>query len=486
MLTVYEQITIKTLAKQGERKTCIARQIGCHRNTVYHVLKRKELIEKLTRNKPSCFDAYRDKIKSWLNEGITRVRIHEMFQEEYGLTRSYDSLCKYIQKYFPKRPKAYGVQIVEPAEIAEVDFGYLGMLPDCQGKLVRTWGLAVVLGYSRQRYWTITHDQQLATLIAELTHAFEFFGGVPRQLKVDNLKAAILRNLHYDLVYNQDFLEFAHHYGMAVVPCTPYQPQQKGKVEAAIKYLQGNFVNGRKFIDSQDLKIQLNSWMKKVNHQVHGTTKKIPWEVFKEEEQQELQPLPEEEFAFFNRGTRKVGSNCHLHFQQNYYSVPACLVGKEVTVRWNDNLLRVVYQGEQVALHKLSLGHGEYVTVRSHLPEHKVYSQTEYQAKYEEKMANIGQSAHKYFWQMVQNRRDHWSKTVRGILGLVAEYGEEAVEASLTRALYFNVSSLVIIRNILEKRLYEQELEPKLAIKESNRIKESSRMDRSLSYYRLA
>lgn len=480
MLTVYKQITIKTLAKQGEKKTQIARQVGCHRNTVHNVLGRNRVIKKQRRQKPSVFDSYHGRIKEWLEKKVTRVRIHEILLEEYGVSKNYDTLCKYIQKHFPKQAKAYGVQVVGPGEMAEVDFGYLGMLPGLTGKLVKAWGLAVVLGYSRQSYWSIVYDQQLATLVKELTKAFEFFGGVPRNLKVDNLKAAILRNLHYDLEYNQDFLEFAQHYGTVIIPCSPYQPQQKGKVEAGIKYLQGNFVNGRQFKDSHDLRSQLKSWVKKANHRVHGTTKKIPSEVFRQAEQEKLQALPEEEFAFFNRGKRKVNRNCHLHFQQNYYSVPACLVGKEVTVRWNDHLLRITYQGEQVALHKLALGQGEYITRRSHLPDYKSYSQTEYQAKYEEKMANIGESAHQYFRQLVKKKRGYWRRTVRGILGLVVDYGKEAVEASLARALYFDVANLVIIKNILAKRLYEQELEPKLP------TQSSGAMSRDLSYYHQA
>ena len=352
------------------------------------------------------------------------------------------------------------------------------MLPDLTGKLIKTWGIAVILGYSRKGYWAITYDQKLGILVKELKEAFQFFGGVPKKLKVDNLKAAILKNLHYDLEYNQDFLEFAQHYGAVIVPCTPYQPQQKGKVEAAIKYLQVNFVNGRKFQNSHDLKIQLKSWIKKANHRVHGTTKKIPEEVFRQTEQEKLQALPEEEFAFFNRGTRKVSNNCHLHFCKNYYSVPAFLVGKEVTLRWNEHLLRIIYQGEQVALHKLAAGKGEYVTQRSHLPEYKSYSETEYQAKYEKRMANIGESAHQYFQQVTKDKQSYWGRVVRGILGLAAEYGQEAVEASLSRALYFNVTNLSTIRNILTKRLYEQDLEPKLP------VEQSGRMSRDLSYYR--
>lgn len=481
MLTVYQQITIKTLAGQGEKKATIARQIGCHRNTVANVLQRGKVIESQTRDKSSVFDSYKDQIEAWLDQKVTRVRIWEILKEEYGIIRNYDTLCKYIQKHFPKRPTAYGVQITAPGEEAEVDFGYLGLFPDTDGKSVKTWGLAVVLSYSRKGYWAVTRNQQIGTLIKELKNAFEYFGGIPKRLKVDNMKTAILANQHYDLEYNQDFLEFASHYGTVIVPCAPYHPEQKGKVESAIKYMQSNFLSGRCFTDGRDMKCQLQNWMNNyANRRIHGTTKKIPWEVWNQEEKSKLQALPEEEFSFFTRCRRKASVNCHIHFDNNYYSVPAVLVGKEVTVRYNDNLLRIVYQGEQVALHRRVKEQGEYITVRSHLPDYKTYSQTEHQARYERKMSEIGVSAHKYFRQLLATKESYWNRAARGILGLASEYGKEAVEASLKRALYFNTTNLATIRNIVSNRLYEKELEPKLDISD----KENS-LSRNLSYYQL-
>jgi hypothetical protein len=79
-----------------------------------------------------------------------------------------------------------------------------------------------------------------------------------------------------------------------------------------------------------------------------------------------LQPLAETLFAFYNRTIRKVAPNCHIHFDNNYSSVPFVLVGKEVSVRWNDGHVRVVAEGEQVALHASATGAGNYVTSRNH------------------------------------------------------------------------------------------------------------------------
>jgi hypothetical protein len=425
-------------------------------------------------------DPYKQTIEEWKNKDITRLRITEKLRDECGLHVSYINVCKYMQKHFPKPIEAFGVQITAPGEEAELDFGYLGKLPGKEGRKVKTWGLAVILSYSRVGYYAICYDQKLDTLCSELQQAFTYFGGVPKKLKVDNMKSVIVKNQRYVLDFNQEFLEFAQHYSVVVVPCTPYSPEQKGKVESGVKYLQQNFVNGRDFIDDRDIACKLKEWMTTyANQRTHGTTRKVPWAQLVDIELATLQRLPEEEFALFERCIRKVGLNCHIHFDNNYYSVPARLVDKEVTVRFTPGVLRIVSEGEEVALHARSTGCGEYITVPSHLPEHKVYSETEHQAKYEERMRAIGEDAHAYFRMLLQRKPGYWKQTVKGVLGLVEKYGSEAVNLSLKRALHYEATDVPTIKNILAQKLYAQPLEPVLP----KAAEEPGTLGRDLTYY---
>lgn len=479
MLTMYKQITIKTLRAQGQTQADIAKQLDCHRHTVANVLSRENFIEKQTRVKGSLFDPYQLQIKEWIDKDISILRMFEMLTETHGVKSTYVNLCKYIQARFPKTQEAFGVQVVTPGEVAEIDFGYVGMFPGPSGKLVKTYGLAVILPYSRLDFYAITYDQKLETLIAGLENAFLYFGGIPKKLKVDNMKTAILKNQHYDLAFNQDFLEFCYHNNTVVIPCTPYSPEQKGTVEAGIKYLQGNFICGRTFTDHTDMKRQLTDWMiNYANTRVHGTTRKVPMQVFLTEEKEKLQLLPDNPFAFFNRGVRTVASNCHIHFANNYYSVPSCHAGKDVTIRWNEHLLRIIHNGEQVALHTISSEVGIYVTNRSHLPDYKVYSQTEHQARFEAKFADMGEDSHQYFQHLLE-KEPYWFRIVRSILGLRVQYGNIAVNASLKRALYYHVRDVTTIKNILEKKLYIVEIEPKLLERDTT----ENILTRELTYY---
>lgn len=164
--------------------------------------------------------------------------------------------------------------------------------------------------------------------------------------------------------------------------------------------------------------------------------------------------------------------------------MPSILVGKEVTVRWNEALVRVIFQGEQVALHLKATGEGNYVTVRSHLPDYKVYSESERQVKYETKMREIGEDAHEYFRWLLAQKENYWFVIVRGVLGLAQIHDKQALNLSLKRARYYQVRNVAIIRNILEKKLYNKETEPKLLDGEKTVfIKEDETLCRDLSYY---
>lgn len=101
-------------------------------------------------------------------------------------------------------------------------------------------------------------------------------------------------------------------------------------------------------------------------------------------------------------------------------------------------------------------------------------------------MAEIGDTAHDYFRLLLETRESYWARTVRGILGLCEAYGAEAVNLTLKRALYYKATDLTTIKNILKKKLYLLQTEPRLLDRVSTTQNTESKqltMFRDLSYY---
>ena len=79
-----------------------------------------------------------------------------------------------------------------PGEVAEADFGRLGMITDpATGKRKVVWALIIVLSYSGHYCVWPTHSQKLEDMIAGLEAAWAYFGGVPRYLIIENFPAAV-------------------------------------------------------------------------------------------------------------------------------------------------------------------------------------------------------------------------------------------------------------------------------------------------------
>jgi len=285
-------------------------------------------------------------------------------------------------------------------------------------------------------------------------NAFNYFGGIPRYVKIDNLKSAILQANFYEPIYQELYKNFASHYGFHSLPCRVRRPNDKGKVESGIKYVKNNFFSGRKFRNEQELKERLNGWCNKINYRIHGTTRKVPREVFEKEEQKKLKPLPQEEFKLVKVGSRKVYHDCHIYVDYNYYSVPFEYVGRQVEIELAKNLLKVYYQGKEITVHPRLSGRGKFSTKPSHYPIHKRYSDTEYQEKYQAKMAHIGRYSEQLFFLVIKEHPRDWNRTVQGILSLGKTYPDKVIEAACRRALSFGVTRYSVIKNICHNGSY--------------------------------
>lgn len=383
--------------------------------------------------------------------------MHEMLHDDYGAVFSYDALRKYVKKYLPKPKEAFGPQEHLPGQAIQFDFGTSRVYFTEEQRWVKVQIQAFVLPFSGMKVAWAEMDQKLETFLNGFTRAFTKLGGVPRKATIDNLKDGVIVNNRHELKFNQTFLEYANHYRFTINPCAPFSPEQKGTVEGGggVKYIKQNFIAGRDFKNLVDLQGKLTVWTNNANQKVHGIKKQVIAEMFETIEKKQLQSLPSEPFSFFNRVERKVRSDCHINFDNNYYSVPFSYVGKEVTVRYNQSVLRVVCDGEELALHTIAAGQGNFVKDRAHLPAHKVYTEAEYRQRHETKMTQIGPNGHQYFTMLLEKCPRYWFQKLRTIYGLVSEFGAEAVEKALGRALAYEAVDSGILRNILERKFYD-------------------------------
>ena len=458
MLKIGEYMTIITLWKQGRSKREIARLLGHDRQTIRKVIKKYEAkgIEQPVKiSRESIVSLYKEAITKYLEQGLSGVRIYEELQKQ-GCKGKYRTVCHYILQL--KGRKDICVRFHTAAgEEAQVDFGYAGMLPDKGGKRRKAWVFNMRLSYSRLDYYEVVFDQKVRTFIECHINGFNYFGGVPGTVKIDNLKAAILEANFYEPIYQSLYKQFSEHYQFNAIVCRVARPQEKGKVESGIKYVKNNFFAGRRFNNNTEMSLQMSIWLEqKCNSRVHGTTRKIPRELFVQEERQELKPLPISDFTFAELAQRKVYRDCHITVNYNYYSVPYEYVGKVVDVQQDNKLVKVFYQNKQVAIHIKGQNRGEFITNESHYPAYKLFSHksSEYRSLYKGKMQEIGAHAGQLFTLILEQQPQSWYRTTTGILSLKKLYCGQVIDSACKRALAFNISSYSKIKSICASGSY--------------------------------
>lgn len=178
---------------------------------------------------------HRDQIRRWLKpgraarRGLRLTKVHELLAGQ-GVDVAYSSLHRFAVKhcgFSDRRRITVRRADCAPGELAEVDFGRLGLIPAPEtGRRRVAWALIVTLGYSRHQYVHVTHSQKYEDLIRGLEDAWTFFGGVPKRVALDNLKAALTKADRFE--------EYARYRAFVIDATNSRHPTGKPIVEGSV------------------------------------------------------------------------------------------------------------------------------------------------------------------------------------------------------------------------------------------------------------
>lgn len=369
MLRVEDRFMIKDLHRRGMTISDIARITGHDRKTIRSIVngpvnppprKRKTRAKKL--------DAFVPYLERRIEEGV--LNCNKLFDEiqKQGYRGGKSTLKYFVQPYREARRQEATVRFeTPPGEQAQVDWGHFGFIKH-QGRRRRLYGFVMTLGWSRASYLEFTISTETAWWLRCHIHAFRYLGGVPQVVLHDNLKTAVLeRETDGTIHWNPRYLDFAHYYGFTPKACRPYRAQTKGKVEAGIRYVRGNFWTGLRFFDLTDLNEQAKGWLDlTANVRVHGTTGEVPFDRLALEPLQSLAGKSDYDTSLI--AFRRVTKDCFISYDGNYYSVPAKYARKTVEVKESEEGLLLVLDAEddEIARHRVVNGHNQRITVAAH------------------------------------------------------------------------------------------------------------------------
>ena len=395
-------------------------------------------------------EPYRDEIVRKLEQGLTAQRIWQDLIEEYGFAAKYQSVRRYVARLQQKTPQLVRRMEVAAGEEAQVDFGTGAWITTADGKRRRSWVFRIVLSHSRKAYSEAVFHQNGEAFIGALENSFRYFGGVPKTLVIDNLKAAVKQADWYDPEIHPKLQSFAQHYGTVFLPTKPYTPEHKGKVEAGVKYVKNNGLKGHVFASLDAENKHLLEWEDRVaDTRLHGTTKRQVRQHFEEIERAALLALPVERFPFFHEGRRSVNRDGHCEVAKAYYSAPPEFVGRDVWVRWDSRLVRFFNEKwEQIAVHARAEP-GRFRTDFNHIPKKKVSCIERGANVLLKQLAIVGPSVKDWSEAMLQARGVEGIRVLQGLKALASKHDATALNRACETAMTHGALRLKSIRTLL-------------------------------------
>jgi transposase len=400
---------------------------------------------------PSACEPYRAIIEEKVAQGLSGRRIYQDLAGQPG-SPSYDSIKRFLRHLRRTTPVPFRRMEVAPGQEAQVDFGTGAPVMGADGKHRRTHVFRIVLSHSRKGYSEVVHRQTTEDFIACLENAFHSFGGVPRTLVIDNLRAAVKHPDWYDPELVPRLEAFCRHYGTVILPTKSYTPRHKGKIERGIGYVKDNGLKGHCFKDLAEQNRHLDEWEKgTADTRIHGTTRKQVGKVFEEVERATLLPLPGERFPFFHEALRTVHRDGHVAVAQAYYSVPPEYVGRQVWARWDAHLVKVFnHRREVIAVHARQES-GRFATAEAHIHRHKTTSVERGTVYLLRQAAMLGPEVASWSQAMLQARGVEGVRVLVGLLALARQHPGSGLERACRVAQSHQAFRLRAIRELLQE-----------------------------------
>jgi transposase len=410
-------------------------------------------------------DGRRIQIEQWLNQDapLTLVRIRELLARD-GTDVSYTTLRRWAQATldFGGRKPTVRIDDPPPGEEAQVDFGLMGYVKSADGKRRKLHVLIVTLPMSRYQFAWPTFLQTTEALVEGLDAAWTFFGGVPHRVVLDNMSAAIVRASAQDPSVNPSFAEYAQDRGFFIDPARVRHPRDKARVENQVPYVRERWFAGESFSDDIVLlRAAAKDWSRDVaGGRIHGTTRRVPREVFELEEREFLLPAPTEPFDVPRWSSPKVHPDHHVQVARALYSVPTRYIGKKLRARTDTKTVQLYLQGELIKTHMRVVA-GKRSTDLSDYPVGKAPYASRSVDSLLARARGLAEHVGTYAERLLAGPLP-WIKMRQGygLIRLCERYGVDRVNALCKRSLVFGVVDVPRLERMLKQAQADEDAAP--------------------------
>ena len=442
----------------------IAANLGLHHDTVKRAIEVDRFVSN-GRVIPSRLDPYLPFITETLATfpRLRATRLHEMLAAR-GYTGSVVQVRRVVSRLRPApAAKAYLHLSTLPGEQAQVDWGNFGHV--MVGRAKRPLSVFVmVLSWSRAIHALFTLDQTLESFLRGHVAAFDYFGGAPRVVLYDNLKAAVLNRYGDTFHFQPRLLELCSHYHFMPRPVGVARGNEKGKVERQIRFLRERFFAARSYRDVDDLNVQFVAWRDAWAHRrpCPGDDS-ISVATALEREQPVLLPLPEHPFSCDKLMPVMSAKTTYVRFDLNHYSIPHDLVRRPLTLVASAREVRIINGAVVVARHERSYDRGRYIEDPDHIARLVAWKRKARETKGRDRLTAAVPQVAVLLGELV-NRGHDLASAARQLGHLLDDYGPEELATAIDEALARGTPAPTSVAHILERRMRARRQLPRIRL----------------------
>ena len=393
----------------------------------------------------------RQQITAWVEGGVPVVKIGILLGRQGVVVAE-----RTLHRFAAERCGASGSKVTTPVDDGppggelQVDFGDLGLIPAGDGRRRKLRALVFTACFSRYMFVYLTFSMTLEEVIAGCEDAWEFFSGVFRVVVPDNMSPVVADADAVNPRLTREWLEYAQARGFVTDPARVRHPRDKPRVEAGVKFVQGNFFAGETFLDLADARAKMAAWLAAANGRVHGTTRQVPAVVFAAREAPCLLPAPAERYQVPYWAQVKVHVDYHIQVARALYSVPWRHVGARVMARADEHLVKVYLRDQLIKTHPRKQPGGRSTDAADMPPGVEGYA-TRSVDRMVAQAASYGPATGIYARRLLDGDAP-WMmmRSVYRLIGLAKRYGPPAAEAACSRALDVDVINVSKIESMLK------------------------------------
>lgn len=373
----------------------------------------------------------------------------EVIREKYDLSGkvSYSSFKNFVRNnQIVISPDQATCRLeVEPGSEAQLDYGKVGLLFDpLAGNHKTVHAFIATLSFSRHKFVEFTFKQDQQSFVTSHINMFEFWGGVPHRLSLDNLKNGVIKPSLYDPQLNRTYQELAEYYGCFIDPCRVRHPKDKGKVERDVQTVRQQFRKLLAIYPSLTL-AQANQliqqWaINEYGQKDHGTTHWKPYPTFCELERPQLRLLPHQPFDLAQWKQAKVHPDHYIQFNNKAYSVPHRLVGKTVWVRGTHNMVQIYHHHQLIKQHTVPKGFRQ-TDINDFPPNFQAVLDQGFPRLLQQQASNIGPQFGTLIRSLLQQHAFLNMRRAQGLVALAEKYPPLLVEQAAELALKHQLST---------------------------------------------